>query len=146
MKKAVRVLSVAAISLLALAAAGILAFWLLIVVGLSPRLQTVWICSAMRTMSHQYLATMFFSDEKIDRILKENSVDDSGYDSEILEFSVPDKPAVPEKTPSDGNSDSLQSAAEEALRLAAQNGQSDPGAESADPAGTEDLKADPPET
>ena len=51
MKKAVRVLSILGISVAALAAAGALSFWLLIIVGLSPKLQTIWICSAMRTMS-----------------------------------------------------------------------------------------------
>ena len=64
----------------------VLAFYILIVAGASPSLQTIWICSAMRTMSHKYLATMFFSDEYIDSIMKANEIDDSGYDSEILSF------------------------------------------------------------
>ncbi len=40
----------------------------------------------MRTMSHQYLATAFFTDEYINKILSENSIDDSGYNSDILYF------------------------------------------------------------
>ncbi len=40
----------------------------------------------MRTMSHKYLATMFFSDEYIEEIMNANEIDDSGYDSEILSF------------------------------------------------------------
>lgn len=82
-KRAVSSLLLAAVSLLI---AGILAFFILIVGGASPKLQTIWICSAMRTMSHKYLATVFFTDEYIDSVLSANEVDDSGHDSEILNF------------------------------------------------------------
>lgn len=86
MKKVTRALSALVLSCFTLLIAGILAFYILIVVGASPKLQTIWICSAMRTMSHKYLATTFFSDEYIDTILKANEVNDNGYDSEILSF------------------------------------------------------------
>ncbi len=33
-----------------------------------------WITSAMTTMSHQYLATFFYSDETIQKVLEENSI------------------------------------------------------------------------
>jgi len=72
-------------------------FYALVIVGLSPRLQTIWVCSAMRTMSHQYLATAFIPRETIDRILAENEVDDSGHDSEILTFDKAET-AAPEET------------------------------------------------
>ena len=72
MKKAVRVFSWIAAGAAGLCALCAILFWLLIVMGLSPRLQTIWVCSAMRTMSHKYLATAFFSDETIDRIMREN--------------------------------------------------------------------------
>ncbi len=86
MKKVARIVSAFLLSCFTLLIAGILAFYILIVAGASPKLQTMWICSAMRTMSHKYLATAFFSDEYIDSIMKANEVDDRGYDSEILSF------------------------------------------------------------
>jgi len=89
MKKVFRVFAWIGAGAAGLAVLAVLLFYLLIVAGLSPRLQTIWICSAMRTMSHKYLATAFFSDETIDRIMKENEVDDSGHDSELLSFALP---------------------------------------------------------
>ena len=89
MKKVFRVFAWIGAGLAGLAVLAVLLSYLLIVAGLSPRLQTIWICSAMRTMSHKYLATAFFSDETIDRIMKENEVDDSGHDSELLSFALP---------------------------------------------------------
>lgn len=89
MKKVFRVFVWIGAGMAGLAILAVLLFFLLIVAGLSPRLQTIWVCSAMRTMSHKYLATAFFSDETIDRIMKENEVDDSGHDSELLSFALP---------------------------------------------------------
>ena len=89
MKKVFRVFAWIGAGTAGMALLGVLLFFLLIVAGLSPRLQTIWICSAMRTMSHKYLATAFFSEETIDRIMKENEVDDSGHDSELLSFALP---------------------------------------------------------
>ncbi len=43
-----------------------------------------WITSAMTTMSHQYLATWFYSDETIEKVLKNNSI------LEVDEVSNPD--------------------------------------------------------
>ncbi len=97
-KKVIRAFSVLAITGLSLIIAGIAAFMILIVAGASPKLQTIWICSAMRTMSHKYLATAFFSDEYISEVMEENEVDDSGYDSEILSFVKEE----PEKDPNAG--------------------------------------------
>ena len=36
-----------------------------------------WITSAMTTMSHQYLATWFYSDETIQKVLQSNSIVES---------------------------------------------------------------------
>ncbi len=103
-KKVIRAFSALFLTGFTLVIAGILAFFILIVAGASPKLQTIWICSAMRTMSHKYLATAFFSDEYIDEIMKANEIDDSGYDSDILDFSGKEtqtetEPAAPESDP-----------------------------------------------
>lgn len=95
MKAVKRAFSVLIVALMVIVLTGILSFYILIVAGASPTLQTMWICSAMRTMSHKYLATMFFSDTYIEKIMSENEVDDTGHDSEILSFAKP------------GNTDSL---------------------------------------
>ncbi len=75
----------------------ILAFWLLVISGVSPRLQTLWVCTAMTTMDHQYLATLFIPEETIDRIMEENRVDDSKHDSIILSFNKQESTAKPQK-------------------------------------------------
>ncbi|MBQ2726763.1 MAG: phosphodiester glycosidase family protein [Clostridia bacterium] len=98
-KKVIRAFSAVFLTGFTLVIAGILAFFILIVAGASPKLQTIWICSAMRTMSHKYLATAFFSDEYIDGIMKANEIDDSGYDSDILDFSGKDTETEPETEP-----------------------------------------------
>ena len=99
-KKAVRAFSILGITAVSLIAAGILAFLILIVAGASPKLQTIWICSAMRTMSHKYLATAFFPEEYIAEVMAENEIDDSGYDSDILSFGEKNDP--PQKDPHEG--------------------------------------------
>lgn len=63
----------------------LLLFWILIVLGASKTLQETWVCSAMHTYTHQYLATWFFSDEKIAKIMERSKIDDSGYDSVLPE-------------------------------------------------------------
>ena len=98
-KKVIRAFSVLGITAVSLIAAGILAFLILIVAGASPKLQTIWICSAMRTMSHKYLATAFFPEDYIAEVMAKNEIDDSGYDSEILSFGKKDPP---EKDPHEG--------------------------------------------
>ena len=86
MRKITRVISTVVLSGIALALTAVLSFYILIVAGASPKLQTIWICSAMRTMSHKYLATVFFTEEYIDKVMRANEIDDTGYDSEILDF------------------------------------------------------------
>ncbi len=100
-KKILHIISITLLSLMTVAIIGVLSFYLLIVAGLSPKLQETWINTAMTTMSHKYLATAFFSEEKINEVLEKNKVDDSGYESEILSFEakenepVEDEPAAP---------------------------------------------------
>lgn len=98
-KKVLKILARCGIVIGALIAAAALAFYLLVIVGLSPKLQTIWVCSAMRTMSHQYLATNFIPMDTIQRIMEENAVDDSGYDSEILTFDTEETETESETPP-----------------------------------------------
>ena len=85
-RKLFKAIKVTLISFFSLIAIAISAFYILIVWGASEKLQTMWVCSAMKTMNHKYLATWFISDEKIQEILEKNSVDDSKYDSELIDF------------------------------------------------------------
>ena len=82
-KKVIKALIISVVSVIL---TSVLLFYFLIVLGLSPRLQSMWVCTAMTTMNHKYLATWFISEEKIDKIMKENAVDDSDYNSEMTEF------------------------------------------------------------
>lgn len=77
--KKIAVISLSA--LLSVALTVVLLFWILIVMGASKTLQETWICTAMHTYTHQYLATWFFSDEKIEEVMNSQKVDDSLYDS-----------------------------------------------------------------
>lgn len=81
-----RILSGVLCTITTLGIAGILAFTILIVAGASPKLQTTWVCTAMTTMNHKYLATLFIPEDTINAILEANRVDDSQHDSIILSF------------------------------------------------------------
>lgn len=76
-----RILAVVSATLVSLAVLAFMTFYIVIVLGASKTLQETWICTAMHTYTHQYLATWFFSDEKIAEVLERNSVDDSRHDS-----------------------------------------------------------------
>lgn len=78
---------------------GAIAFYIFIISGLFPNLQETWINTAMTTMSHQYLATMFFSDEKIEEVRQKHLVDDSGFatDENEIEISQDEKEDVKEE-------------------------------------------------
>lgn len=60
----------------ALIVISVIMFFVLIVFGASKSLQNTWVCSAMHTYKHQYLATWFFSDEKINEIIDMNSINE----------------------------------------------------------------------
>ncbi|MBR5528224.1 MAG: phosphodiester glycosidase family protein [Clostridia bacterium] len=79
------------ISALILSFIGAAAFYVLIISGLFPSLQHTWICTAMTTLNHKYLATAFFSQEKIERVMAENFVDDTGYETDISQVKIPEK-------------------------------------------------------
>lgn len=81
--KYLRALAISGTTVLSVVLAAFLAFYVIIVLGASRTLQDTWICSAMHTYTHQYLATWFFSDEKIAEVLERNSVDDSEHNSEL---------------------------------------------------------------
>jgi len=83
----IKAISTVLCTVTALGVVCITAFYLLIVAGVSPELQTMWVCTAMTTMSHKYLATLFIPAEKIEAIMEANQVDDSRHDSIILDFS-----------------------------------------------------------
>ena len=139
MKKVFRVFAWIAAGAGGMAVLAVLLFFLLIVAGLSPRLQTIWVCSAMRTMSHKYLATAFFSDETIDRIMKENEVDDSGHDSELISFALPSDAGADLSE----HSASIGDAAADALRRITEQQQDKPETE---PPAKEPAETDPAET
>lgn len=61
-----------------------IAFVLIVVIGIVPSLQTTWVTSAMTTLNHQWLATAFISETRINEIMKDNYVFDVKKDSSIL--------------------------------------------------------------
>lgn len=81
--KYLRIAAVASTTVVSLVLVAVIAFYAVIVMGLSTTLQETWICTAMHTYTHQYLATWFFSDEKIAEVLAKHTVDDSQYNSEL---------------------------------------------------------------
>lgn len=56
--------------------------------GPNDRFRNWLITTAMTTMSHQYLATMFYDDETIQKVLEQNSVVESGeaVDTDAIQF------------------------------------------------------------
>lgn len=64
-------------------------FYLLVGVGLSSKLQTLWVTTAMTTMNHKWLATSIISEEKINDIMSNEYVDDSNFNTVIEELLVP---------------------------------------------------------
>ncbi|MBE6701561.1 MAG: phosphodiester glycosidase family protein [Ruminococcaceae bacterium] len=88
LKSFVKILFTAIVSFVVLS---IFAFYILIVWGASPKLQTMWVCTAMKTMNHKYLATLFIPEDTIEKILEENAVDDSEYNSTREELDVHEK-------------------------------------------------------
>lgn len=95
-----KIIVTALITVASLVVVAALLFWVLIVLGASRTLQETWICSAMHTYTHQYLATWFFSDEKIAEVMDKNAIDDSNYDS-VLPSENGDAGAKPVKPLSD---------------------------------------------
>lgn len=86
-----RIVQIVCLSLVGLIVLGALGFYVLIVSGLFPSLQSLWVCSAMTTLNHKYLATWFIPESTIERIMEENYVDDSGYATDIDKIDIAGK-------------------------------------------------------
>lgn len=80
----------------ALAMLAVLGFYIVVVSGIFPTVTDTWICTAMTTMNHKYLATWFFSEEKIEKTMERNKVDDSGYSTDISEIEIQTPPETPD--------------------------------------------------
>ncbi|MGL4344635.1 MAG: phosphodiester glycosidase family protein [Cellulosilyticaceae bacterium] len=61
---------------------GMIGFYILVVSGLFPTVQELWVTTAMTTLSHKWLATAFIDEETIAEIMKRTHVDDSAYATE----------------------------------------------------------------
>ena len=79
-----------------MAIAGMIMFYLLVISGLFPKAQSLWVCSAMGTMHHQWLATAFLPDEKVEAILEAERVNDHGYSTNTDEIDIPDTSDTPD--------------------------------------------------
>lgn len=97
MKKRANVFKIISITLISVILIALLSFYILIVLGVSPKLQTMWVCTAMTTMNHKYLATLFISDEKIEKIMQSNTVDDSHLNSDMTDFEKKEVPLIFQK-------------------------------------------------
>ena len=83
-----RVFHIVLLSLAGLAILGAMSFYLLIMSGLFPKIQSLWVCTAMTTLNHKYLATWFVPAARIEEIMAENYVDDSGYATDVDEIEI----------------------------------------------------------
>ena len=73
-------------------------FLILLIVGISSivflfygpfeRPREIWITTAMSTYSHQYLATWFFSEETINKIVSNNSIKDTNEKTDIASINL----------------------------------------------------------
>ena len=66
-------------------------FYVLIVSGLFPKITNMWVCTAWGTMHHRYLATWFFSQETIDRIIESERVNDEGFETDVNQIEIPEE-------------------------------------------------------
>ena len=65
-----------------------IATFLFLLYGPWPGFRNFWITSAMTTMSHRYLATWFYSDETIQKVLENNKIIEVGEvsDPDLIKF------------------------------------------------------------
>ena len=103
------------LSLIGLIITSILSFYLLICVGLSPKLQTIWVETAMTTYTHKWLATSFISEEKINEIMAKNQVNDEGYETDTSRIITTEKEA--EKAVFEAKNISLKDAVEKQRKI-----------------------------
>lgn len=76
-------LKIAGISLTVIIMSICLGFYILIVSGLFPNIQELWVTTAMTTFSHKWLAEAFIDDETIKEIMERVYVDDTGYETDV---------------------------------------------------------------
>lgn len=67
------------ILLISLCSLACLSFYIIVLSGLVPKVQELWVTTAMTTMEHKWLATSFIPQSTIDDIMKRTYVDDSQY-------------------------------------------------------------------
>ena len=70
------------IGLAGLIVVGCLGFYIVVLSGLFPNIQELWVTTAMTTMSHKWLATAFIDEETIQEIMDRVYVDDTGYETD----------------------------------------------------------------
>lgn len=61
----------------------ITSFYIIVLSGVFPYMQELWVTTAMTTMSHKWLATAVIPRSTIDKIMQDNLVDDSGYKTDV---------------------------------------------------------------
>jgi exopolysaccharide biosynthesis protein len=69
---------------------GGLSFYLLIVLGIAPIVQEIWVTTAMTTLNHKWLATAFIDEKIIEDIMEKTRVHDENFftDNSALEIAV----------------------------------------------------------
>jgi len=66
----------------------------MVMYGPFSTLRTIYVTTAMTTMSHQYLAKIFLSDNKIKIIMDNNKADFEGKTTDITAINIPDNTVV----------------------------------------------------
>lgn len=92
--KAKKISKIILLTIISLFLIGIISFYSLICLGLSPKLQTIWVETAMTTYSHKWLATAFISQEKINEIMSSNQVNDIGYSTDTSIININNGPKI----------------------------------------------------
>lgn len=80
-----KIIKISLISIWSLLLAMFVAFYLVIVVGIVPSIQETWVTTAMTTFTHQWLATSFVPEDKIQEIMERTRVDDSHMNTDVTE-------------------------------------------------------------
>lgn len=70
---------------------GGITFYSVVLSGLFPQIQELWVTTAMTTFSHKWLATAFIDDAVIQEIMKRNTVNDTGYKTDVNLVNIKEK-------------------------------------------------------
>ena len=65
---------------------GCFSFYIIVLSGVFPKVQEIWVTTAMTTMNHEWLATAFIPKSTIDEIVERTRVDDSEYKTDVTEL------------------------------------------------------------